>query len=57
MTLHLYIIAITTFRVPRGAFNDGRHLKDKRIEYLYLYLFLPHPIDNTLVVQYQLVKG
>ena len=34
-----------------------RFLKEKRIEYLYLYLFLPHPIDNTLVVQYQLVKG
>ena len=29
VTLHLYIIAITTFRVPRGAFNDGSHLKEK----------------------------
>ena len=29
VTLHLYIIAITTFRVPRGAFNDGSHFKEK----------------------------
>ena len=25
--------------------------------FLYLYLFLLHPIDNTLIVQYQLVQG
>ena len=33
-TLHLYIIAITTFRVPRGAFNDGIHLKEKGLSLL-----------------------
>ena len=34
VTLHLYIIAITTFRVPRGAFNDRSHLKEKGLSVL-----------------------
>ena len=34
VALHLYIIAITTFRVPRGAFNDGSHLKEKVLSLL-----------------------
>ena len=38
MTLHLYLIEITTFRVPRGAFNDGSHLKEKIIEYIVIYV-------------------
>ena len=38
MTLHLYLIEITTFRVPRGAFNDGSHLKEKMIEYIVIYV-------------------
>ena len=29
VTLHLYTTAITTFRVPRGTFNDLSHLKEK----------------------------
>ena len=38
VTLHLYIIAITTFSVPRGAFNDGSHLKEKIIEFIVIYV-------------------
>ena len=34
LTLHLYIIAITSFRVPRGAFNDWSHLKDNWLSLL-----------------------
>ena len=34
VTLHLYIIAITTFRVRRTAFNDGSHLKEKGLSLL-----------------------
>ena len=38
VTLHLYLIEITTFRVPRGAFNDGSHLKEKIIDFIVIYV-------------------
>ena len=34
VTLHLYTTAITTFRVPRGTFNDLSHLKEKGLSLL-----------------------